>query len=65
MLHLGPFINFIIASYFNDQAKTHDSLTDDGYFKTGDLAHVDHNGLYIFDGRASADCELQTVGYAV
>ncbi|EPS25150.1 hypothetical protein PDE_00081 [Penicillium oxalicum 114-2] len=45
----------MFQGYFNDQTKTHDSLTDDGYFKTGDLAHVDHNGLYIFDGRASAD----------
>lgn len=43
-------------SYLDDNEATQAAFTSDGFYKTGDLAHL-VNGEYVIDGRTSADCE--------
>ncbi len=40
----------VMTKYWNRDNETKDSFTIDGFFKTGDIAKIDHNGyLYIVD----------------
>jgi acyl-CoA synthetase (AMP-forming)/AMP-acid ligase II len=43
--------------YMNGEPSTEGLLDEDGYFRTGDIAHR-QDDCYIFDGRASIDCTL-------
>ena len=42
----------VMRGYWNDAAATAAVLTDDGWFKTGDLARVDEEGYYWIMGRS-------------
>jgi long-chain acyl-CoA synthetase len=43
----GPSIT---QGYYNDDEKTKEAFTEDGYFKTGDIGHIDNEGfLHITD----------------
>ncbi len=43
----------LFAGYLDDPATTEASFTDDGWFRTGDRAHVEDDGRHYFDGRHS------------
>jgi malonyl-CoA/methylmalonyl-CoA synthetase len=45
------------SRYLNDEVPSTTYFDDEGFFKTGDLAHK-LNDHFIFDGRASIDCEF-------
>jgi acyl-CoA synthetase (AMP-forming)/AMP-acid ligase II len=49
MLVRGPLI---FNGYFDDPAATKAAFTDDGYFRTGDLAVIDDDGFLSVVGRA-------------
>jgi malonyl-CoA/methylmalonyl-CoA synthetase len=42
----------VFAGYWGDAQKTRDSFTTDGWFKTGDLGRIDHDGYVYIVGRA-------------
>jgi len=42
---------FLSAGYFSDQKATDDAYTRDGWFRTGDLGYLDHNGNVVLTGR--------------
>jgi malonyl-CoA/methylmalonyl-CoA synthetase len=42
----------VFAGYWMDEVKTRAEFTDDGWFKTGDLGHIDPNGYVHIVGRA-------------
>jgi malonyl-CoA/methylmalonyl-CoA synthetase len=42
----------VFAGYWMDEAKTRGEFTDDGWFKTGDLARIEKNGYVHIVGRA-------------
>jgi malonyl-CoA/methylmalonyl-CoA synthetase len=42
----------IFAGYWHQEAATQQSFTDDGWFKTGDLAEIDQDGYHRIVGRA-------------
>ena len=42
----------VMLGYFEDDAATHMSLTDDGWLRTGDLGKLDHAGKLALVGRA-------------
>ncbi|KAF9886722.1 hypothetical protein FE257_011099 [Aspergillus nanangensis] len=44
----------VMISYLNNESATKLAFDKDGFFRTGDLAHLD-GGEFIFDGRASSD----------
>ena len=44
--------------YIDDQDRTNDAFDENGYYKTGDLVHLNDHGTYVIDGRASADWSL-------
>lgn len=44
----------VTPGYFNNQAATDACLSDDGWWKTGDLLHVEKTGNLVFDGRLAA-----------
>lgn len=46
----GPYT---ITTYFNNPLATSRSFTQDGYYRTGDLAHLDAAGNVYIDGRVS------------
>lgn len=46
----GPYT---ISSYFNDPSATSRSFTRDGYYRTGDMAHLDAAGNVYIDGRVT------------
>ena len=41
----------VMKGYFKEEGLTKEVLTDDGWFKTGDLAYCDSEGLYYIVGR--------------
>lgn len=47
---------YCVNSYLGDDEATRAAFTSDGFYKTGDNAHL-VDGEYIIDGRSSADCK--------
>lgn len=47
-------------SYLDDEVATKTAIDEEGFYRTGDLAHR-VGDEYIFDGRASTDCESNMV----
>jgi long-chain acyl-CoA synthetase len=41
----------VFRGYFNDEARTKECFTSDGWFKTGDMGHVDADGFLFLKGR--------------
>lgn len=41
----------IMQGYWNDDEKTHEAITDDGWMKTGDLGKIDEDGWLHITGR--------------
>jgi long-subunit acyl-CoA synthetase (AMP-forming) len=52
----GNTCQCLLLSYLNNEEATKAVLDKDGFYHTGDLAHLEVDE-YIFDGRASSDCE--------
>lgn len=50
--HLQVHGSVLFDHYFNDQAATAEAFTDDGWFRTGDLAYIDDQGCLNLAGRA-------------
>ncbi|MEG0370696.1 MAG: AMP-binding protein [Clostridium sp.] len=50
----------IMKGYFRDEEITCSAFNEDGYFKTGDLGHLDSNGKLIITGRSKEIILLQT-----
>lgn len=55
---------FMFCKYLYDREATLAAHTGDGYFKTGDLAHVDGEGFVFIDGRVSTDI-VKSGGYKI
>jgi len=53
----------VMLGYWHDKAATADVLSDDGWLRTGDLAHRDHDGYFYLHGRANLLVKIQ--GYRV
>jgi malonyl-CoA/methylmalonyl-CoA synthetase len=51
-------INSNDARYIGDEERTRAAFDDNGFYRTGDLVHQDEQGMFVFDGRVSADCKL-------
>ncbi len=47
---------YSVNSYLDDDEATRVAYTSDGFYKTGDNAHL-VDGEYIIDGRSSSDCK--------
>jgi acyl-CoA synthetase (AMP-forming)/AMP-acid ligase II len=47
-----------VGRYINDDPSTEGLFDEDGYFRTGDIAHR-QDDCYVFDGRVSIDCNIQ------
>jgi len=43
----------VTRGYWRNEEKTKASFTDDGYFMTGDLGHLDEDGYVVISGRGS------------
>jgi acyl-CoA synthetase (AMP-forming)/AMP-acid ligase II len=41
----------LMRGYFNDEEKTRDAITSDGWLRTGDLGYRDDDGFYFITGR--------------
>lgn len=41
----------IFLGYYNDEKKTKEAFTEDGFFKTGDYGYIDENGFVFITGR--------------
>lgn len=55
---------FMFSKYLHDREATIAAHTEDGYFRTGDLAHVDENEFIFIDGRVSTDI-IKSGGYKI
>ncbi|MBU2649596.1 MAG: AMP-binding protein [Bacteroidetes bacterium] len=42
----------VMMGYYKDEAMTRKSFTEDGWFRTGDLAYVDEKGYFFIRGRS-------------
>ncbi len=54
----------LFGGYLGNPAKTAESMTADGWFKTGDIAAIDEQGLHRIVGRESVDM-IKSGGYRV
>ncbi|KAK6373522.1 hypothetical protein LTS17_008014 [Exophiala oligosperma] len=54
----------LFAEYFQREKATAESFTDDGWFKTGDVAKRDADGAYFILGRESVDL-IKSGGYKI
>lgn len=41
----------VMAGYYNNAEATKETLTDDGWLRTGDIGHMDENGLFVVSDR--------------
>lgn len=41
----------VFMGYFENEEATQDAFTDDGWFRTGDIGHIDHEGFIYITGR--------------
>ncbi|PCG90968.1 Thioesterase [Penicillium occitanis (nom. inval.)] len=53
----------VFERYFNNEQATRDALTSDGWFKTGDLASIDLNGVLRYAGRLKEEININGVKY--
>jgi long-chain acyl-CoA synthetase len=51
--------NNVMLGYWGDPAATADTISTDGWLKTGDLAHRDEDGFFFLHGRASLLVKVQ------
>jgi acyl-CoA synthetase (AMP-forming)/AMP-acid ligase II len=49
----------VMLGYWQDKAATVDVLSDDGWLRTGDLAHRDEDGFFYLHGRANLLVKVQ------
>ncbi len=42
----------VMKGYYRDEERTREVFTGDGYFRTGDLGLIDHNGIIYIKGRS-------------
>ncbi|KAK6339778.1 hypothetical protein TWF718_009172 [Orbilia javanica] len=54
----------VFKEYWENPSATSKEFTDDGYFKTGDIAYRDQHGAYFIQGRNSVDI-IKSGGYKV
>jgi acyl-CoA synthetase (AMP-forming)/AMP-acid ligase II len=52
-----------LKCYYGNAAATRDQILDDGYFRTGDVGHVEDDGSLVFEARLSEVLRLS--GYMV
>lgn len=54
----------VFRGYFEDPERTRETLTEDGWLRTGDLGHLDEHDNLVFHGRAN-DIIVPTSGHNV
>jgi fatty acid CoA ligase FadD36 len=54
----------LFDGYLNNPAKTAEAMTDDGWFRTGDIAVIDPSGFHRIVGRESVDM-IKSGGYRI
>ncbi|MBF5001908.1 acyl-CoA synthetase [Nocardia sp. BSTN01] len=58
---IGPTL---FSGYLGDSTRTAEAMTDDNWFRTGDLAVIDRGGFHRIIGRASVDM-IKSGGYRI
>ncbi len=53
----------IFKGYYNNTAATAEAFTDDGWFRTGDMAYIDDQGKLHLDGRTKEMININGVKY--